>query len=263
VLQKQAMEQPDRDLRLSQIATLWTVVCQAKDPEDAVRAAQSRILDRYSGAARRYLLTATRDPEAADELFQEFAVRFLRGGLRGASPERGRFRDYLKGVLIHLVADYHQKARKRLQPLSPEHDEPSVPPSEDQDRAFLTGWRDELLARSWEALEMLELESGQPFHTVLRCRADQPDVSSQEMANQLQARLDKPVTAAGVRQTLHRARDKFADMLLDEIAQGLISPTVADLEEELIDLGLLEHCRPALQRRMGAVGKGLKGSAAR
>jgi hypothetical protein len=28
-------------------------------------------------------------------------------------------------------------------------------------------------------------------------------------------------------------------------------PTVETLEEELIDLGLLEHCRPALDRRRG------------
>ena len=44
------------DLRLSRIDTLWTVVCQAKDPDGAVRAAQQRLLERYGGAVRRYLL---------------------------------------------------------------------------------------------------------------------------------------------------------------------------------------------------------------
>src|SRR5437764_448925 len=109
-----AMTQTADDLRLSRIDTLWTVICQAKDPDRAVRAAQARMLERYGGAVRRYLLAATRDSEAADELGQEFAVRFLRGGLRGARPERGRFRDYLKGVLIHLVANYHGSGKKRL-----------------------------------------------------------------------------------------------------------------------------------------------------
>jgi RNA polymerase sigma-70 factor (ECF subfamily) len=64
--------------------------------------------------------------------------------------------------------------------------------------------------------------------------------------------LGKPLTAAGVRQTLHRAREHFADLLLDELVQALAEPTEADLEDELTELGLLEHCRPALERRRGA-----------
>jgi RNA polymerase sigma-70 factor (ECF subfamily) len=256
------MSQPDSDPRLSQIGTLWTVVCQAKDPADAVRAAQNRLLARYGGAARRYLLAATRDPEAADELFQEFAVRFLRGGLRGANPERGRFRDYLKGVLVHLVADHYQSVKKRLPPLARDHPEPAAPSLADQEQTFFTGWRDELLARSWAALEALQRDSGQPFHTVLRFRADHLDASSEEMAEQLQALLGKTLTAAGIRQTLHRARSKFGDLILDEIAQSLHSPTVADLEEELIDLGLFDYCRPALQRRSSTGGMGPKERAA-
>jgi RNA polymerase sigma factor (sigma-70 family) len=241
------------DLRLSRIETLWTVVCQAKEADGAVRAAQARMLERYSGGVRRYLLAATRDPDAADDLFQEFAVRFLRGGLRGACPERGRFRDYVKGVLIHLVSNYHHSSKKRLVQFAARHPEPADDSTAEQEQAFLAGWRDELLARAWAALEAQERDSGQPFHTVLHFRAEHPEASSQEMAEQLQELLGKSLTASGVRQTLHRARDKFADLLLDEIAGGLRNPTTADLEEELIDLGLLEHCRPALQRRAALV----------
>src|SRR5438046_847981 len=108
------MNQTEDELRLSRIDTQWTVLYQAKDPEEAARAAQARMLERYGGAVRRYLLAATRDEDAADELGQEFAVRFLRGGLRGANPDRGRFRDYVKGVLIHLVANYHHSGKKRI-----------------------------------------------------------------------------------------------------------------------------------------------------
>jgi len=242
------MEQSDPEMHLSRIETLWTVVCQAKNPEAAVRAAQTRMLERYGGAVRRYLLAATRDPEAAEELFQEFAVRFLRGGLRNASPELGRFRDYLKGVLIHLAADHHQRGKKKLVQLSPDHPEPAEESLAEQEQMFLNGWRDELLARAWSALDAQERSSGQPFHTVLRYRAEHPEVSSLDMAEHLQEVLGKRLTAAGVRQTLHRARDRFAELLLDEIAHGLQSPTGADLEEELIDLGLLQHCQSALQR---------------
>jgi RNA polymerase sigma-70 factor (ECF subfamily) len=68
------------------------------------------------------------------------------------------------------------------------------------------------------------------------------------MAEQLSPQLGKPLTAAGVRQMLHRARDRFAGLLLDEVAHSLDQPSVEDIEQELLELGLLEHCRPALRR---------------
>jgi RNA polymerase sigma-70 factor (ECF subfamily) len=245
------MENPAFQQRLSRITTLWTVVCQAHDGSgEAAATAQRQLLDRYGGAVRRYLQAVVRTSEAADELFQEFAVRLLHGDLRGADPDRGRFRNFVKGVLFHMVADHHQRQRRQPFLLSPEHPEPAVPPpSLEAQQEFLTSWRDELLAKSWSALEALERETGQPFYTVLRFRADHPGLRSPEMAEQLTRVLGKPVTAAGMRQTLHRAREKFADLLLDEVVHSLQNPTAEDLEQELSDLRLLDYCRPALERR--------------
>src|SRR5436190_8555481 len=88
--------------RLSQVQTLWTVVClaHAEGPADAVRAAQDQLMKRYSKVVHRYLLGALRDADAADELSQEFALRFVRGDLKRPDRLRGRFRDFLKGVLF-------------------------------------------------------------------------------------------------------------------------------------------------------------------
>jgi RNA polymerase sigma-70 factor (ECF subfamily) len=72
---------------------------------------------------------------------------------------------------------------------------------------------------------------------------------SPQLAEQLTARLGRPFTAAGVRQTLHRAREKFADLLLDELAHSLEYPQAEQLAQELVELGLLDYCRPALERR--------------
>src|SRR5262249_42995545 len=88
----------DTDLahRISQIQTLWTVVGQAggEGTTRAVNAAQEQLLERYGKAVYRYLLGALRDSDVADEVYQEFALRFVRGDLAGADPARGRFRDY-------------------------------------------------------------------------------------------------------------------------------------------------------------------------
>ena len=95
--------------RLSLISTHWSLLSRAHEGEDRdARTAQHELLDRYGGAVWRYLMGAVRDGNVADDLFQDFACKFLRGGLRGANPDRGRFRDFLKGVLAHLAADYYR-----------------------------------------------------------------------------------------------------------------------------------------------------------
>ncbi len=48
---------------------------------------------------------------------------------------------------------------------------------------------------------------------------------------------------------LHRAREKFAAHLIDDVAQSLTEPTEEQLHEELLDLGLLDYCRSALKKR--------------
>jgi RNA polymerase sigma-70 factor (ECF subfamily) len=71
------------------------------------------------------------------------------------------------------------------------------------------------------------------------------------MAAQLGAQVGKPFTAGSIRQVLHRARERFAALLLDEVARTLVHPSRDDLELELIELGLLEYCRSALERHSG------------
>jgi RNA polymerase sigma-70 factor (ECF subfamily) len=233
--------------RLSDIPTLWSDVLRANDSQgDDGRAARHQLLERYGGAVRRYLRAALHDPEAADELFQVFAYRFLSGALRGADRSRGRFRDFVKGVLFHIVADYHNDRKRQPQPLAVDPSQSEESMVAEEDNRFLENWRAELLARAWSGLSAQEEGNGPPFFTVLRFRADHPDLRSHEIAAQLSARMGRELTAAGVRQTLHRARDKFAELLLHEVRQSLEAPTPQRLEQELIDLGLFEYCRAAL-----------------
>jgi RNA polymerase sigma-70 factor (ECF subfamily) len=246
------MDSSEQPTRLNQIATLWTVVRLAHgDAGDAGRTAREALLMRYGGAIRRYLLGVLRDQDAAEELSQEFAFRFLHGDLRGADRDRGRFRDFVKGVLFHLVADHHNKKKKLPGNLPADTPEPGMECAlaAEREEAFRISWRDELLARAWSALQADEKQNGQSYFTVLRFRADHPDLPSAGMAEQLSGTLGKALTPAGVRKTLERARDRFADLLLDEITQALDQPGREHLEQELIDLGLLEYCRPALERR--------------
>jgi DNA-directed RNA polymerase specialized sigma24 family protein len=236
--------------RLGTISTHWSLVRRAHGgPEDVAESARRQLLERYGGAVRRYLQKVVGDPHAADDVFQEFALRLVRGDLCGATPERGRYRNFVKGVLFHLIADHrlHQWRWPRLLPAE------SVGATGESghvefDRQFLESWREELLARGWAALALADAESGQSFYAVLRFRADHPEMRSHEMAEALTARFGESFSSAGVRQLLHRARGKFAKILLDEVRASLENPPPDQLEEELVDLGLLEYCRPTLGR---------------
>lgn len=241
--------------RLSHISTLWTMVRQAHQVGGAaVGAAQEALLERYGGAVHRYLLGALRDEHAADELFQEFSLRFIRGDFHRADPDKGRFRDFVKTSLFHLIVDYQRRRKKSPRRMPEEAPEPAAPPEEPsvRDQEFLASWRDELLDRAWLGLAEHSEKSKQLHYDILRFRAANPQTSSAQMAETLTAQLGRSLTADAVRQTLHRAREKFADLLLEEVEASLEKPGLERLEEELIDLGLYSYCRTALERRAQA-----------
>jgi RNA polymerase sigma-70 factor (ECF subfamily) len=247
------METPDPDERLADISTWWSLVARAHQPVGA-QSSQSRhlLVDRYSGAVRRYLLGSVPDAEAREDLFQEFCLRLLRGDFRNADPGRGRFRDLLKTALINLVRDHHRVRLNRPQGLPddlPDRSEAfAVPLSDEQ---FLEDWRQEILRNAWLELANVEKQTGLPYHTVLRLRADFPLLSTAELADRLQPRLGRVLSADALRQLLHRTRDRFADLLLREVACSLGAEASGGLEDELIHLGLFDYCRAALARRAG------------
>lgn len=233
--------------RLSRITTLWSLVEQAHAGTDDVAAATRRgLLQRYCGAAYHYLVGALRDEDAALDLFQEFALRFVRGDFHRADRERGRFRDYLKTALIHLVSDHHRQRRGRPGPLPSHHLQPATSPPTEAEADFVECWRSELVTRAWAVLA----KDHHTLHAVLLYHVQHPDVSSAQMAAELAGPLNKRLTAGTVRVLLHRAREKFADLLLAEVAQSLPSPTAEGLAKELRSLRLVALCQTALERHV-------------
>jgi RNA polymerase sigma-70 factor (ECF subfamily) len=239
------------DQHLSQITTTWTVVRGAHaGSASMISTAQKQVLQRYGRAVYRYLLGATRNPDLADDLFQEFALRFVRGDMQRADPRSGRFRDYLKTTLYHLIVDNQRRSKRAAAPLTGDTSEPafeeSVTPT--SDREFLSIWRAELMNRAWEVLAEIQRQTGQPVHVVLKLRTDQPTMKSPEMAEVLSVSLGRPVTSDWVRKRLFQAREHFTTALVDQVAATLDMPTQEALAQELSELGFLEGCRAALSR---------------
>jgi RNA polymerase sigma-70 factor (ECF subfamily) len=204
-------------------------------------------MQRYAGAVYRYLLGAVRDKDVATELFQEFALRFVRGDLRRADPARGRFRNYVKVAIIHLVSDYYRSRRNWPQPLPDDFALPidHTTSSLDPDDRFVDSWREELVSRTWAAMAVAH----PALHAALVFHLEHPEIPSPGVADRLTADLGKRVTPTNARVMLHRAREKFGDLLVEEVAQTLDSPTQDELSQELSILRLDKLCAAALKRR--------------
>src|SRR5262249_54102553 len=104
-------------------------------------------------------------------------------------------RDFLKTALRHLVIDHWRQKKKEKdkgpRPLGKGGADArtAVAGVSDDDPVFINAWREALLAQTWKALAQFEEVTGQPHHTLLRAKFEQPELRSAQLAQQQGARL--------------------------------------------------------------------------
>jgi len=237
------MSREEVNERLSHISTDWGALKDAHRGDDIARAAQTLLILRYGPAVRRYLTRIASDAESADDLFQEFGLAIIEGKLKSADPDRGRFRDYVKSVLRHLVAKSHTKRKKATQPAGGESANLETVAAPEQHDELDEPWRDNLLARAWAALA----DANHSAHDILRFQVENNQLSSKKLAEEWTAKLGKPVKSDGVRQMIRRARKLLALLLIEEVKHSLATPTIDAVIQELEELRLLKYCKSALE----------------
>ncbi len=195
-----------------------------------------------------------RDPIAADEVLQEFAYCFARGDFGIADPKRGRFRDLVKTVIFHLIVNYQRQQKKlsREQSLPTQFDvldHDQVAPAFSADREFLKLWREELLDRMWAALAKYDRNDKQQSYLVLKLHSERQPITSEELARLLRIEFGRELSADAVRQMLHRSREKFSKLLIDELGRSIETNDRESIEQELIELDLLLYRKSELEKR--------------
>jgi RNA polymerase sigma-70 factor (ECF subfamily) len=240
---------PAGQSRLNEINTRWSLLGLAhQNSVTAAGLARNQLVERYSGAIRRFIGVLMRDEPEADDVAQDLMIRLLKGEFSNATPERGRFRDYLAVSARNLVkAFWARKGRHR----AADADVSQLPAADAatfaSDEAFLATWRRSVLEKARAALEKYQREhAGSVSFTILQLRTDHPDDDSRQLASRLSEATGRPFRPEAMRQQLHRARLRFAEMLLEEISLLITDPTPERVEEELIEIGLIDYVRDFL-----------------
>jgi RNA polymerase sigma factor (sigma-70 family) len=223
--------------RLDQITTRWSTV---NDP--------LQFTLRYAPALRKYLDAICQDAHDAEDCCQDLLARVVRDGFVHATPERGRFRDYLKQVVRNEALNYLRRKRKLPQADSDLLDVPTTDEGRlALERQWLAEWQRCLLDRAWRALDRHQQRSpGNLCWTVLRLSADYPEETSEQLAARASQLTGQSLRPDAFRKQVSRARRLFAELLREEVAQTLEEPTAAQIEEELIEVGLMPYLRDFL-----------------
>jgi RNA polymerase sigma-70 factor (ECF subfamily) len=228
--------------RIDEIPTEWSLLRLAHDNPSQVGDARNTLVRRYAKAVRNYVGALVKDEQDADEVAHEVVVKLLRGAFAAADPARGRFRDLLTVATHNLVRTYW--SRKLNRPLNDV--DLSVVAARSQpieiEEEEIALWRAAVLDLAWKALERYERDhKGVISWSLLRLRADHPDDDTEQLAARLAEKTGRSLAAAALRQQLRRARMRFAQALIEEIAAGLDDPTPERVEEELLEIGLLAY----------------------
>lgn len=186
---------------------------------------------RYLVPMRRQLTAILGSSEEADE-----ALKLLLGHLVSVGfgeHNRGRLRDF-------LLRGIRSAAKTRVNE-RPEVDRPALKLDDLtlESKPWVTVWREGLLERAWRSLERQEhANPDAPVYSVLHAATTRPNTSTTTLIATIESESGITVDEATVVELLPEARAMFAQLIADEVAETLESPSSEDVKREIEQLGL-------------------------
>ena len=201
----------------------------------------AKLYETYQPAVQAYVRRLGRIPADAEDLTQEFFLRFIaKGQFLRARQERGKFRTFLLTSLKNfLVNEWERSAAKKrggdqihvsVEGEGHEDGGPSleIPDHRTADRAFEQNWAMILLARVRARLAADHAGEGKSGRFNLLERFLPGEESELTYA---EAALRLGVAESTVRSDVHRLKRRYRGLLRDEVAQTVGS--AAEVDEEL------------------------------
>lgn len=225
--------------RLDAVETNWSLIREAaRETTLHATPARAALVVRYLPAITRYVTAIVRDESTGQDLTQDICARLMNGDFSGADKSRGRFRDYLKTAVRNIARTHWRREKLRTVQELPE----SLTQESLDEEAWVAAWRSAVLDMAWRAIQTWERKTtGAIGYTLLKLRADHPEDSLADLTTRLNSVTHGDYAINALRTQLHRARTRFAELLLREIARTLTDPSPEQLQEELAVLGLLEY----------------------
>jgi RNA polymerase sigma factor (sigma-70 family) len=220
--------------------THWTVVLQAQGDSPAADDALEKLCRTYWRPIYSFLRRRGIAPEEAEDVTQGFFALLLeRRDLSAVRKEKGRLRSYLLASLKHFLTNERNRAMaikrgqgQRLISLDQLHQgegagfEPADTATADQiyERRWAMTVLDQVLAR----LEEEHRAAGklQLFEQLQKSFTDEPDRCSQ-----VNIAHDLGMTENAVYQAFHRFRQRYRELLREEVAHTVA--VAVDIEDEL------------------------------
>jgi RNA polymerase sigma-70 factor (ECF subfamily) len=223
------------------VSTHWSVVRLAGErPSPESAAALEKLCRAYWYPLYAFVRREGHGAEEAADLTQEFFSRLLAGnGLAGVDRSKGKFRSFLLASMKHLLANEWKRAHRQKRgggavqfslDAAAAEDRYSLDPTDDltPDRIFERRWAETVIDAVTRRLQE-EFASGgmaERFEGLkVFLLADEEPVSYAAVA----ARLN--MTEGAVRSAIHRVRQRYGELLREEIAQTVTEPR--EMEEEL------------------------------
>ena len=236
---KAAMAQPKIN-GVAFVTTHWSVVLAAQTQSPEADQALERLCRTYWSPIYSFVRREGRSVEDAQDLTQAFFARLLeRRDFDSVRREKGRLRSYLLISLKHFLINERQRVTslkrgegRTLIPLDEiiarERSDPEPTDALTADRIYERRWALTVLE---QVLVRLETEyrtanNGKLFERFKDLLADDSDALSQ-------AKIAKEVamTENAVKQAYHRFRQRYRELLREEIAHTVAAP--GDIEDEL------------------------------
>jgi DNA-directed RNA polymerase specialized sigma24 family protein len=220
--------------------THWSVVLAAQGPSPAAEAAVEKLCRTYWRPIYGFLRRQGVRPEEAKDLTQGFFALLLeRRDFDAVRKEKGRLRSYLLTCLKHFQANERERAMaikrgegRQLIPLEDlrERERVGFEPTDTlaADQIYEHRWAlsllDQVLARLGD--EYRAAGNVRLFDRLQKSLTDEPDrPSTADTARELE------MTESALRQASYRLRQRYRQLLREEIANTVMVP--GDIEDEL------------------------------
>jgi RNA polymerase sigma factor (sigma-70 family) len=236
-------ENGEAESRGAFVTTHWSMVLAAQGRSPAAEQALENLCRTYWRPLYGFARYEGYSPAEAEDITQGFFELLLeRQDFQSVRKEKGRLRSFLLASLKHFIANERRNARtlkrgggRTLIPLDAARTEDSAEfersDTQSADRLYDRRWALTVLDRVFARLrdEFAGSENAALIERLSKLLSGEPDQPSQaEIAHEF------GMTENAVKQAFHRLRQRYRQLLREEVAQTVANP--AEIEDELRDL---------------------------